>query len=59
MAPGGSRWNHSTHYLPILLDAVRPGCTALDVGCGEGHATRALATAGAAQVTGVDGPLPR
>ena len=48
------RWNHSTHYLPVILDAVRPGCTAIDLGCGEGHTVRSLVAAGAGHVTGVD-----
>ena len=38
------RWNHNTHYYPLVLAAVRPGCRrALDVGCGEGMLARQLA----------------
>lgn len=54
MTAAETRWNHSTHYLPLLVDAVRPGCTAIDLGCGEGHTVRSLVAAGAGHVTGVD-----
>lgn len=38
------RWNHNTHYYPLILAAVPPGCQwALDVGCGEGMLARQLA----------------
>jgi ubiquinone/menaquinone biosynthesis C-methylase UbiE len=37
------RWNHNTHYYPLLLSAVPDGCErALDVGCGEGMLARQL-----------------
>lgn len=47
-------WNHSTHYYPLALGALRPGGRALDVGCGEGHLTRLLVDAGAASALGLD-----
>ncbi len=42
--PGpAERWNHNIQYHSVILGAVPDGCThALDVGCGEGHLTRAL-----------------
>ena len=51
------RWNHNIHYHPILLAAVRPGGHVLDVGCGEGMLTRALAGT-AASVIGIDMHAP-
>lgn len=37
------RWNHSTHYHPLILGAVPDGCLrSLDVGCGEGMLARDL-----------------
>lgn len=56
-APTGTTsttWNHSTHYHPLVLDLVRPGDRAVDVGCGEGLLTRELVAAGAASALGVD-----
>jgi ubiquinone/menaquinone biosynthesis C-methylase UbiE len=39
----GGRWNHNTHYHPLLLRALPRGCErALDVGCGEGILAREL-----------------
>ncbi len=50
MAASGSvsgqdrRWNHNTHYYPLILAAVPAGCQrVLDVGCGEGMLVRQLA----------------
>jgi ubiquinone/menaquinone biosynthesis C-methylase UbiE len=38
------RWNHNTHYYPLVLAAVPAGCQrVLDVGCGEGMLARSLA----------------
>jgi ubiquinone/menaquinone biosynthesis C-methylase UbiE len=49
-----SRWNHNTHYHPLVLAAVPPGSrTALDVGCGEGRLTQEL-RAVVPSVTGID-----
>ena len=48
------RWNHNTHYYPLVLAAVPDGCRrALDVGCGEGTLARELA-ARVPQVVGID-----
>lgn len=48
------RWNHNTHYYPLVLAAVPDGCRrALDVGCGEGMLARELA-ARVPQVVGID-----
>jgi SAM-dependent methyltransferase len=42
--PSWMYWNHNDFYHPLLLRKVPPGATrALDVGCGTGHFTRALA----------------
>lgn len=54
MAADDERWNHNIHYHRLLLAAVPAGCKdALDVGCGEGMLTRALADR-VDQVTGID-----
>lgn len=48
------RWNHNTHYYPLVLAAMPDGCRrALDVGCGEGMLARELA-ARVPQVVGID-----
>jgi SAM-dependent methyltransferase len=52
--PGDDRWDHSIHYYPILLSALRPNYTkALDIGCGNGMLTRLLRTQ-ASHVIGID-----
>ena len=49
------RWNHNTHYYPLVLAAVPDGCRrALDVGCGEGLLTRELAVR-VPEVVGIGG----
>jgi len=54
MGRAGRRWNHNTHYYPLVLAAVPDGCRrALDVGCGEGMLARELA-ARVPQVVGID-----
>lgn len=48
------RWNHNTHYHPLILGAVPDGCRrSLDVGCGEGMLTRDLRRV-VPHVTGID-----
>jgi SAM-dependent methyltransferase len=48
------RWNHNTHYYPLILAEVPAGCErALDVGCGEGMLARQLAGR-ARSVVGID-----
>lgn len=52
--PDADRRNHSINRLRELLPLVHTGArTALDVGCGEGFASRALAAKGLT-VTGID-----
>jgi SAM-dependent methyltransferase len=52
------RWNHNTHYYPLVLAAVPDGCgRALDVGCGEGLLTRELAVR-VPEVVGIDNDEP-
>ncbi|GIH93631.1 class I SAM-dependent methyltransferase [Planobispora siamensis] len=54
----GDYWNHNTHYHPLVLRAVPPGCgTALDVGCGDGLLARKLAGR-AERVIGIDRYAP-
>ena len=53
-----NRWNHSIRYWNELLPLVSKGArTALDVGCGEGFASRSLAARGLT-VTGIDPHAP-
>ena len=48
------RWNHNTHYHPLVLGTVPPGCRrSLDVGCGEGLLARELRQV-VPFVTGID-----
>ncbi len=48
------RWNHNIEYYDVLLRAVPDGCRrAIDVGCGDGLLTRALAERGI-QVVALD-----
>jgi SAM-dependent methyltransferase len=48
------RWNHNTHYHPLVLGTVPPGCRrSLDVGCGEGMLARELRQV-VPFVTGID-----
>lgn len=48
------RWNHNTHFHPVLLAATPLGALrALDVGCGVGHLTRQLRER-VPLVTGID-----
>jgi ubiquinone/menaquinone biosynthesis C-methylase UbiE len=48
------RWNHNTHYHPLILATVPHGCLrSLDVGCGEGMLTRDLREV-VPHVTGID-----
>ncbi len=43
MTWNNSRWNHNTHYYPLILNAVPDAAVrALDVGCGEGMLAREL-----------------
>jgi SAM-dependent methyltransferase len=43
MRDAAKRWNHSTHYHHVVLNAIPPATRrALDVGCGEGTLTRDL-----------------
>ncbi|QYG94989.1 class I SAM-dependent methyltransferase [Iamia sp. SCSIO 61187] len=52
--PVEERWNHNIHRHPLLLDALPDPCgRALDVGCGDGVLTWALADR-AAEVVAVD-----
>jgi SAM-dependent methyltransferase len=54
MSKQDRRWNHNTHYYPLVLAAVPDGCRrALDVGCGEGMLARELAVR-VPQVVGID-----
>jgi ubiquinone/menaquinone biosynthesis C-methylase UbiE len=48
------RWNHNTHYHPLILGAVPRSCRrSLDVGCGEGMLARDLRQV-VPWVTGID-----
>ena len=56
--PDAQRWNHSIRYWNELLELVpSTAATALDVGCGDGFASRSLAARGL-KVTGID-PHPQ
>jgi SAM-dependent methyltransferase len=51
-------WNHNVHHHRVVLDAMPTPCRlALDVGCGDGHLTEALAGR-AERVVGVDLDAP-
>lgn len=52
--PHPDRWNHSTHYFPLIAEQIRcESARILDVGCGEGSLCRYLASPGRT-VTGLD-----
>lgn len=52
--PDDERWNHNSHYHPVLLKSLPPDArSALDVGCGEGSFTRQL-RARVPSVVGID-----
>ncbi|WP_067830430.1 class I SAM-dependent methyltransferase [Nocardia inohanensis] len=51
--PDDERWNHNIHYHDLLADALPPGGTVLDIGCGEGMLARRLHAEGH-RVTGID-----
>jgi 2-polyprenyl-3-methyl-5-hydroxy-6-metoxy-1,4-benzoquinol methylase len=52
--PDAQRWNHNIQYHPLLLNVVPVGShRVLDVGCGDGHLARQIATH-AEQVVGID-----
>ncbi len=59
--PFADRWNHNTHYFPLLASRLPEGTArALDVGCGDGTWCRYLAGRGT-DVLGLDadaGALP-
>lgn len=56
--PDDRRFNHTIHYQRQLFAELPEGAaTAIDAGCGEGIASRALARAGLA-VTGIDADEP-
>lgn len=52
--PFADRWNHNTHYFPLLASRIRESADrVLDVGCGDGTFCRFVAADGR-QVVGVD-----
>ncbi len=52
--PFADRWNHNTHYLPLLASHIPPRVdSVLDVGCGDGTLRRAVGSVGR-RVVGVD-----
>lgn len=52
--PFAARWNHNTHYFPLLASRIPPSADrVLDVGCGDGTFCRFVADEGRA-VVGMD-----
>lgn len=55
---GDQRWNHNIYYYRVVLDALpRPAARVLDVGCGDGLLTAALAGV-CGDVVGLDVDAP-
>ena len=51
--PFRDRWNHNTHYYPLLAERLRDATTVLDLGCGDGTFVRFLSRPGRV-VAGLD-----